>query len=306
MSGIEPALAALYLRGLPRPVEPHVRAWPAVLSILRRAAVVGPADTADALRGAGFSTEAASLNGKAWEHAARLLESELAITAASSYYPRGWVEKLGAAAPPAIYIRGEPGLLLEPTLAVVGSRRPPARSFRAATEAVLAATGSGRVVVSGGAPGIDRAVGASDAFIEVWPCGLGVRWGARRSADCRTLHVSLWPPREVFSTAGAMERNTLIYALAEAAYVGHARFKKGGSWHGATEALRRRLGRVLVSAEPWPRADEPARRALIGLGAVLLEGGEAGLARALEAEPLQPWLPVFPSEATAQRALSTF
>ena len=307
MSAIQSVLAALYLRGLQRPVEPHSRAWPAVLSLLRRASIGSALEAAEVLRGGGFSGEAACLAGRALEHAERLVESELVVTAASPFYPRAWVEKLGAGAPPALYARGALELLSTPCFGIVGSRNPPAKAFRTAVQVVEAAGNLGFTIVSGGAPGIDRAAGAAEAFIEVWPGGLGLRWGARKQRSGPSLHLSIWPPRELFSTAGAMERNTLVYALAQAAFVGHARFKQGGSWHGATSAFRRRLTRILVTAEPWTRADEPARRALLGLGAIQLHGVVASeLNKALAAEPLQPWLPAFTHDPAIASALAAY
>ena len=305
MSAIESVLAALYLRGLPRPVEPHARSWPAVLSVLRRSAVTCAPDAADILRGAGFSAEAACLPGRAFEQAVRLVEADLAVTIASPYFPRPWVEKLGAAAPPALYVRGSLELLSRDFVAIVGSRNPPIKAFRLASAVAEAAGELGFAIASGGAPGIDRAVGAASAFVEVWPCGLGMRWGARRLGSGESLHLSLWPPREPFGSAAAMERNTLVYALSKAAFVGHARFKRGGSWHGATDALRRRLTRILVSAAPWPAADLPAQRALIGLGAVELVG-PAALPDALAAEPIQPWLPALAYDPAVVGALAAY
>ncbi|MHB8635532.1 MAG: DNA-processing protein DprA [Fimbriimonadaceae bacterium] len=292
MSAIENVLAALYLRGLPRPVEPHPRSWPAVLSTLRRAAITSAAQATDALRATGFTTEAACLGGPTADHAERLVESQLAVTVASDFYPRVWVEKLGAGAPPALYARGALELLSCSAFAVVGSRNPPHKALCAAAAVSQAAFEAGFVVTSGGAPGVDRAAGNANAVIELWPCGLGVRWGIRAHRLGPILQLSAWPPRELFSVAGAMERNTLVYALSDAAYVGHARFKQGGSWHGATAALRRRLTRVLVSAAPWSRTDEAARQAFIGLGAIeVADATAAALAEALAAAPLQPWLP---------------
>jgi hypothetical protein len=80
-----------------------------------------------------------------------------------------------------------------------------------------------------------------------------------------------------------MERNALLYALAEYALVAHARFKQGGTWSGATDALRRRLCRLVV------REDEGdlASRALAALGAVPL-ASPAGLGAALASAPMQP------------------
>jgi hypothetical protein len=59
-----------------------------------------------------------------------------------------------------------------------------------------------------------------------------------------------------------MERNGLIYAFGRRAVVVRARWKAGGTWHGASDALRRRLAQVYV------RPDDRAGRALVALGAV--------------------------------------
>jgi predicted Rossmann fold nucleotide-binding protein DprA/Smf involved in DNA uptake len=82
-----------------------------------------------------------------------------------------------------------------------------------------------------------------------------------------------------------MERNALIYAIADAAVIVHARFKTGGTWHGAVEALRRRYTRLIVRED----ANNAAHRALIGLGAIPLRRPEQ-LAEALAALPMQPTL----------------
>jgi hypothetical protein len=94
-----------------------------------------------------------------------------------------------------------------------------------------------------------------------------------------------------------MERNALIFALAEATFVAHARFKEGGAWHGAASAMRRRAGVVLVPAEE-PRDWGQAWKALRGLGARPFDaaklsdadGFREALAAAVGADP-QPGLP---------------
>jgi len=57
----------------------------------------------------------------------------------------------------------------------------------------------------------------------------------------RRFYISVCSPNEPFSTARAMERNQLIYALGDLNVVHSARFKTGGSWHGAIKALRQHL-----------------------------------------------------------------
>jgi predicted Rossmann fold nucleotide-binding protein DprA/Smf involved in DNA uptake len=57
----------------------------------------------------------------------------------------------------------------------------------------------------------------------------------------RRFYISVCSPNEPFSTARAMERNQLIYAFGDLTIVHSARFKTGGSWHGAIKALRQHL-----------------------------------------------------------------
>ena len=57
----------------------------------------------------------------------------------------------------------------------------------------------------------------------------------------RRFYISVCSPNEPFSTARAMERNQLIYAFGDLTVVHSARFKTGGSWHGAIRALRQHL-----------------------------------------------------------------
>jgi DNA processing protein len=59
--------------------------------------------------------------------------------------------------PPLLYYRGELGLLSQPLLAVVGSRRPSRGGVRDATDFAKALSNSGLTVVSGMAMGIDSA-----------------------------------------------------------------------------------------------------------------------------------------------------
>jgi predicted Rossmann fold nucleotide-binding protein DprA/Smf involved in DNA uptake len=68
-----------------------------------------------------------------------------------------------------------------------------------------------------------------------------------------------------------MERNTVLFAMSHAAVVCHAKFKEGGAWHAAVNALRRRLCPVFV----WEDPDDTACRALIALGAMPLPSPDA-------------------------------
>lgn len=71
--------------------------------------------------------------------------------------------------------------------------------------------------------------------------------------------------------AAAMERNKLIYALSSATAVVKSDLNKGGTWAGATEALRHKWTQVFV----WDNKDYAGNQKLIELGAKpLSDNGE--------------------------------
>ncbi|HRI43754.1 MAG TPA: DNA-processing protein DprA [Fimbriimonadaceae bacterium] len=272
----EIALAALYLAGGP-PVGSLPRRWPAVLSLLRlRDARLGEA--ASILRQAGLWAEALVLEtpGRvAWAEAE--FSRGRVLTAASPAYPARWLA-MGAGGPAALNCRGE--MPCGPFVGVVGSRRLSAEDRRFAAAVAESAAAAGFALVSGGAIGADRAAARSVAAIgggiaEIFPSGL--RFATRLGGAC-ALSLCAWD--EPFSPRRAMERNAVIYSLADATVVVRARFREGGTWHGAVGALRRRA-RVLVR----PDSGCPAARALLALGAEPLSSA-AELAGHMAAPPM--------------------
>lgn len=274
-------LTALYLRGLERPVNLSRRRWVRVVSCLRSADCAMPQVPA-ALRVEGFWEEALLLEGQSVvDEARQLLDGGFVLTAMHPAYPKRWMERLTQAAPPALWISGV--LPERPFLGIVGSRQvePVVREF--AWRVGAEATRLGFAVVSGGAAGCDHAGagGAVDAggdAIEVLPYGIELYQRQDRCA------LSACAPNEEFSTASAMERNGLIYASAEQTVIAHARFKEGGTWIGAVDALRRRLCPLLVRED-----DGPASRALTALGAKSVASAD-DLEAALSQTPVQKGL----------------
>ncbi|RYG25368.1 hypothetical protein EON82_07360 [bacterium] len=290
-STVEVILAALYLRGAPRPADPPRRGWPEIVAALRRESPdLGQA--AEALRRMGATQPAMLLETKgllAW--AERAVEENAVLTVLSDGYPRRWLEAFGDIAPPALW---QSGTLPESRwIGAVGSREatPEALAYMEGLGAKAAELGL--CIVSGGALGCDSA--AEKATLEkgapvlrLLPHGLLLR------PDEDAIQVSLAAPNEPFSRPLAMERNALIYGAAELTVVGQAQMRKGGTWHGATDALRRRLGRIVVRPD-----DSPAMRGLIALGAGRLTSPE-DLGFALAATPTQKAL--FAYESRRRRA----
>jgi DNA processing protein len=242
-----------------------------VVGALRQTCACDPAACIVALRRAGLPSEACELDRPdLWDWAAARLGSGRVLTAVCAAYPGRWIEALGSAAPPAVWLEGDPGALAGLAVSVVGVRRAePSVLARAARLGEMLAS-SGRALCSGGAPGVDlaaehAAAGAAGSVVEVLPCGLA--WASGRfGLACPSgpvARVSPWHPRQPFGGDLAMRRNALVYALGERSIVVRARFREGGTWNGAVAALRRKSSRILVFDE-----GDPASRALIALGAL--------------------------------------
>ena len=276
---LDTLLTALYLPGVRRPIEPPRRRWRTVESVLRRG-LDGPAASLEA---AGLHEEAHILGfGPGLEKAASLVAAGRVLPCSADAYPAKW--RVFGGAPPVLWKAG--AMPSGRFIAIVGSRAPSARARRFALECAGEAARLGYAVVSGGAAGIDaaglagaRAMGA--ATLCILPCGLD----ARPRPSGAALAAS--EPRAEFAPCLAMQRNALVYSLADATVVVGPRFKVGGSWHGAVSALRQRLGPVLV----WDAGDL-ASRALIALGArPIASPGDLG--PAIASPHLQNVLPAF-------------
>jgi predicted Rossmann fold nucleotide-binding protein DprA/Smf involved in DNA uptake len=239
-----------------------------------------PAAAGDALRDGGLWPEALVLDTPGilrW--AEELVDGERALTAVDHEYPGRWLRVLGESAPPALWRVGELSPL--PSISVVGSRTVPSSVTRFCFEVGREAVRLGFAVVSGRAEGCDRAStkgarSVKGSVIEILPHGIELISPPR--SGC---YLSVCAPEELFSAATAMERNTLIYAASSHAVVGHARFKEGGTWTGAINAVRNRHTTLIVR-----HSDEPGMRALAGLGGVWLEVPSA-LGAALKAKAAQ-------------------
>lgn len=204
-------------------------------------------------------------------------------------YPERFRVRLGRGAPPVLFGAGPHSLLGGGGLAIVGSRGVDAAGGEVAREAARLAARTGRSVISGGARGVDQlAMAAAD---EVEGAVVGVLADAlvkalrspenrRAVGEGRVCLCTPYKPTAGFSAANAMGRNKLVYALADLTLVVATDEGSGGTWAGATEALRRGYGRVAV----WRGDGEgPGNGALVEKGAVEVRSLEE--LEALLAEP---------------------
>jgi len=172
-------------------------------------------------------------------------------------YPRRLRERLGKRAPGLLYGFGPEGLLAEDGIGVVGSRNIDRAGEKVAAEAAQAIAEGKRTLVSGGARGVDQI-----SMREALRCdgkAVGVLSESLCRASCegdnqelvelgRLCLITPFQPDMGFTVANAMARNKLIYALTDCTLVVAADLETGGSWAGATEALRHQLSHVAVWA----------------------------------------------------------
>lgn len=168
------------------------------------------------------------------------------VSRADAEYPRRLKTRLREDAPAVLYGCGDMTLLESGGLAVVGSRHVDDSLIDYTMAVGRLATRAGRTIVSGGAKGIDQAAmrGALEAGGKV----SGVladslekntmnRENRNLLLDGQLVLISPYDPSAGFNVGNAMQRNKLIYALADASLVVSSDMNKGGTWAGATEQL---------------------------------------------------------------------
>lgn len=170
------------------------------------------------------------------------------ISRADASYPKRLRTHLKDDAPPLLYGCGEMRMLNSGGLAVVGSRNVDDELIAYTEKVGSLAAGAGRALVSGGARGVDQA--AMQGALETGGRVIGVladslekaamnRENRNHIMDGRLVLISPYDPSAGFNVGHAMQRNKLIYALADAALVVNADYEKGGTWAGAVEQLEK-------------------------------------------------------------------
>jgi predicted Rossmann fold nucleotide-binding protein DprA/Smf involved in DNA uptake len=197
-------------------------------------------------------------------------------------YPQRLKRKLKHLSPPILYGVGNPDLLSEGGLAVVGSRDIDDEGLRYTQRIAEKCAEQGIQIVSGGARGVDQT--AMLASISVGGKSVGVladslikaavsmkyREGLRQG---RVALISPYDPSAGFNAGNAMNRNKHVYALADHALVINSSYEKGGTWAGAKEELKK-ASKIPV----WVRLEgdiSQGNHQLVKLGAIPF--------------PLQPW-----------------
>lgn len=168
------------------------------------------------------------------------------VSRADAEYPRRLKARLREDAPAVLYGCGDMALLETGGLAVVGSRHVDDALIDYTMAVGRLAARAGRTLVSGGAKGIDQAAmrGALEGGGKV--CGVLAdslekttmnREHRNLLLDGQLVLISPYDPSAGFNVGNAMQRNKLIYALADASLVVSSDLNKGGTWTGAVEQL---------------------------------------------------------------------
>ena len=196
------------------------------------------------------------------------------LTIVDDDYPATLIDRLDRNAPPVIFGAGNASLLDGTGVGIVGSRNVDEAGARVAQDIATAAVTLGRSVVSGGARGVDQL--AMNAAYQAGGTVVGVLADALfqriRKPDIlaaldagTTCLITQQAPATGFSAGAAMSRNKLIYTLSAVTVVVATDENQGGTWAGATEALKKSLGTVAV----WRGDGEgPGNHALEDRGAV--------------------------------------
>jgi DNA processing protein len=216
------------------------------------------------------------------------------VSSADAEYPKRLKTRLKDDAPPVLYGCGEAVILDTGGLAVVGSRYVDDALVTYTEDIGQLAAQARSTIVSGGARGVDQAAmrGALEAGGKV----VGVLADSLERAALTREHrnfmlgeqlvlVSPYDPMAGFNVGHAMQRNKLIYALADLALVVSSDYEKGGTWAGAVEQLEKlRLVPVYIRSKGitskglealqrrgallWPNPETPKALAELLIGEV--------------------------------------
>jgi predicted Rossmann fold nucleotide-binding protein DprA/Smf involved in DNA uptake len=199
-----------------------------------------------------------------------------AVTRMDEQYPQKLLKTLKHHAPSVLFGSGDINLLKRNSVAVVGSRNLDEAGIEFARATGRKAVESRLAVVSGGARGSDRL--AMEGALEAGGAALGALADSLEATvrkadvrefiqDGRLVMVTMYAPNAGFSVGAAMGRNKVIYGLSDYAVIVSSDLQTGGTWAGATEALKGSWCPVFVrDGENLPKGNA----ALIKLGAIPL------------------------------------
>jgi len=181
-------------------------------------------------------------------------------------YPVRLKEALRGSTPPVIFGYGPPHLVRGGGVAIVGSRDSTSEELAFAETLGRMVSEAGLTVISGGARGIDERA-AHGAFITEGTVVTVLGDGMLRAIGKKQFREHLaskaltlltpYSPEAGFSSGNAMGRNRLIYSLAQTAVAVSSTNGYGGTFGGASEALRQQWVRVWAVRSDDPTSGNP-------------------------------------------------
>ena len=199
------------------------------------------------------------------------------ISRSDKDYPILYKKHLKDKCPPFLFCAGNLSLLNKGGMCIVGSRNVDKEGADFAKKIAKICSNNGISVISGGARGVDQI--SMDSALESGGVAVGIladnllkksleKKSRQAIADDKLLLISPYNPNAGFNIGAAMGRNKLIYAMADFALVISAEYKKGGTWSGAEEELKRE-NPIPVFVRMGKNVPEGNER-LIDLGAIPL------------------------------------
>ena len=197
------------------------------------------------------------------------------ISRSDEYYPVRLKEHLKDKSPPLLFGVGDRSLLAGGGMGIVGSRNVDEEGKEFTSHVAELCAYNQMPVVSGGARGVDQTAMAT--VFEAGGVAIGIlsekllKTSVERSArqaitEGRLLLISPYHPDARFTVGTAMGRNKLIYAMSDFCLVVSSEYKKGGTWAGAEEELKRDTPRPVFvrTGNKAPQANSK----LLDLGAI--------------------------------------
>lgn len=170
------------------------------------------------------------------------------LTRVSRGYPEPLLQKKGVSRPPLFFCAGDLRALHGPYVGLAGSRDASPAALDFAARAGYLAAREGMTLVTGAAEGADRSamnacLQAGGHVVAFVPDDLRRRAAL---AGQRCLILSEGGYDLPFSTQRAMMRNSYIHMMGERTLIAQTGYRKGGTWNGAVENLRRGWSRVYI------------------------------------------------------------
>lgn len=197
-------------------------------------------------------------------------------------YPVLMKRKLKKKAPPVLFYSGDIGLAKKIGIGVAGSRNVDEAGIQFTQKLVEKVAAERLVVYSGGAKGVDAtaertALESGSAVVSFVAESMISKIGRKDILDSiiskKCLLLSDVRPDVGFSAARAMNRNKYIYTSSYGTFIVASDYNKGGTWAGATEAMKNEWTKVLV----WNHKEYEGNNKLIEKGAVPYELSEASV-----------------------------